>query len=151
MWRIMGLVFFEDKDYFLNAEKKCFEKERIIDFLNEKGIALSDSAVEVQRLKDNASDLYLNIVSKRDIKMLLKQIPLCRTMITTGDKATKTLISTFDEDEKKIPSIGGCVTIKSEGETYKICRMPSTSRAYPKPLTEKAAYYHALFKEIGMI
>lgn len=151
MWRIIGLIFFEDKDYFLTEDKKSFDKERIVAFMNRKGIAMSDSAIEVQRLKDNASDLYLNIIQKRDIKKLLQQIPLCKTMVTTGDKATKTLLSTFGADEKNIPPIGGSVTVVSEGNFYNVYRMPSTSRAYPKPLNEKALYYQAIFKELGMI
>ena len=39
MWRIFGFIFFDDKDYFLSPEK-IFDKERIIAFLREKGIAL---------------------------------------------------------------------------------------------------------------
>ena len=41
MWRIFGILFFDDKDYFLNETRKAFCRERIIDFLNEKGIACS--------------------------------------------------------------------------------------------------------------
>ena len=36
MWRIFGIIFFSDKDYFLHPDKKSFDKERIIKFLNEK-------------------------------------------------------------------------------------------------------------------
>ena len=36
MWRIFGILFFDDKDYFLNETRKVFCRERIIDFLNEK-------------------------------------------------------------------------------------------------------------------
>ena len=35
MWRIMGLVFFGDKDHFVDQEQKTFRKECIIDFLND--------------------------------------------------------------------------------------------------------------------
>ena len=41
MWRIMGLVFYGDKDRFtLLPDKKCFDLGRIETFLQEKGIAL---------------------------------------------------------------------------------------------------------------
>ena len=33
----------------------------------------------------------------------------------------------------------------------RLYRMPSSSRAYPKPLTEKAEVYKQMFKELGMI
>ena len=56
MWRIVGLLFFGDKDHFLNDTRKAFCREQIIDFLNEKGIALFDTASSIRRLQDNASD-----------------------------------------------------------------------------------------------
>ena len=31
MWRIFGILFFDDKDYFLNETRKAFCRERIID------------------------------------------------------------------------------------------------------------------------
>lgn len=33
MWRIFGIIFFQNKDHFLNPDKKVFDKERIIDLL----------------------------------------------------------------------------------------------------------------------
>mgnify|MGYP001523941720 FL=1 len=47
MWRITGILFFNNKDYFLNESKKAFCRERIIDFLNEKGIALFLSLIHI--------------------------------------------------------------------------------------------------------
>ena len=44
MWRIVGLLFFGDKEHFLNESRKAFCREQIVDFLNEKGIALFDTA-----------------------------------------------------------------------------------------------------------
>ena len=67
MWRIAGLLFFNDKDHFADKSQKAFRKERIIDFLNEKGIALFDTATAVRRLQDNASDKYLEVVRPTDI------------------------------------------------------------------------------------
>ena len=61
MWRIFGILFFDDKDYFLNETRKAFCRERIIDFLNEKGIALFDTASSIRRLQDNASDKFLEV------------------------------------------------------------------------------------------
>lgn len=40
MWRIVGLLFFNDKDYFVDKTHKAFCKECLINFLQEKGIAL---------------------------------------------------------------------------------------------------------------
>ena len=52
MWRIVGLLFFGDKEHFLNESRKAFCREQIVDFLNEKGIALFDTASSIRRLQD---------------------------------------------------------------------------------------------------
>ena len=71
-------LFFNDKDHFADKFQKAFRKERIIDFLNEKGIALFDTATAVRRLQDNASDKYLEVVRPTDISALLQQLPQCK-------------------------------------------------------------------------
>ena len=88
MWRIFGILFFDDKDYFLNETRKAFCRERIIDFLNEKGIALFDTASSIRRLQDNASDKFLEVVEATDVTALLRQLPECKAIVTTGQKAT---------------------------------------------------------------
>ena len=67
MWRIFGLVFFEEKDYFLTEDKKSFCESRLREFLESKGIALTDSGREVIRRQDNASDKFLEIVQTIDL------------------------------------------------------------------------------------
>lgn len=56
--------------------------------MNKKGIALYDTASAVRRLQDNASDKFLEVVEQTDISLLLKQIPMCKAIVTTGQKAT---------------------------------------------------------------
>ena len=51
MWRITGFLFFNDKDYFVDKTKKAFCKERLISFLQKKGIALFDTASAIRRLR----------------------------------------------------------------------------------------------------
>ena len=145
MWRIFGLVFFHDKDHFLHLNKKSFDKERIIQFLNEKGIALSDTATEVIRQKDNASDKHLEIVTPVDLPALLAQIPDCRAIAITGQKAMDTLLTMIDAQE---PKVGDYSEFTYEGRPMRLYRMPSSSRAYPKPLKEKAAVYGKMFHEV---
>ena len=65
MWRIYGILFFNDKNHFLNSTLKSFCREQIIDFLNEKGIALFDTASSIRRLQDNASDKFRSSGSYR--------------------------------------------------------------------------------------
>lgn len=148
MWRIFGIIFFGDKDYFLTEYKKSFDKEKIIAFLNEKGIAIFDTASAIIRQKDNASDKFLEVVTPTDIKALLTQIPDCKTIVTTGQKATDTLLALFPVIE---PKVGSYSVFNHDGLEMKLFRMPSSSRAYPKPLTEKAAIYQTMFEELKMI
>lgn len=91
MWRIMGLIFFNEKSHFL-ADSKHFDRERIMAFCQTAGLALYDTASEVVRLRDNASDNFLQVVRPTDVRGLLGQLPLCRAVVTTGEKATETLV-----------------------------------------------------------
>ena len=148
MWRLLGLVFFKEKDYFLTDDKKSFCEVRIRSFLTDKGIALTDTATEVIRQKGNASDKFLEVVSVIDLKAALKQLPDCRAIVTTGQKATDTLLSIVEAEE---PKMGGFSNVRFEGRDLRIYRMPSSSRAYPKPLSEKALAYETMFGDLGML
>lgn len=150
MWRIFGLAFFKDKDHFLTENKTSFDKEKIVDFLTLKGVALSDTAYEVHRVKGNASDIFLDIITPMNLSSILPKIPLCETIVTTGEKATETLRSLFSETVP-VPTIGSFVEVRFLGKKYKFYRMPSSSRAYPKPLTEKAEMYRQFFAEIRLL
>ncbi len=137
-WRIMGLIHFGDKDHFTIPGEKRFNEESIRAFCTEHGLAFFDTATEVRRLKDNASDAFLEVVTPTDIPALLKRIPHCRTLVTTGQKATEVVAEAF---HCPIPPVGGWEKIDS----IKFWRMPSTSRAYPMPLEKKANEYRKLF------
>ena len=100
MWRILGFLFYHDKNYFLETPK-AFSEAKAKTFCREKGIGIGDTAVEVIRLKNNASDNFLQVVTPLD--------------------------------------------------HFRLYRMPSSSRAYPKPLEEKAVYYKKMFEELGML
>ncbi len=88
-WRIMGLIFFSDKDRFVDPGAKKFKLTEIISFCKEYGFAMYDTATAVRRLKDNASDKFLEVVEPTDVGALLRRIPDCRAVVTTGEKATK--------------------------------------------------------------
>ncbi len=64
MWRIMGLIFYNNPLYFI--KEKAFDKERITTFCKEKGIALYDTAMRIVRGSGNASDKlkYFNQILK---------------------------------------------------------------------------------------
>ncbi len=149
MWRILGLVFFDDRTYFEEKGRKAFCRERIERFLNEKGIALSDTVAEAVRQRGNASDQFLKVARPVDLAALLKRLPECRTIVTTGQKATDTLLSLLPGTAE--PSVGGSSPFLWQGRSMRLYRMPSSSRAYPKPLEEKAALYREMFLQTGLI
>ena len=148
MWRILGLIFFQDKEHFLNPEKKVFDKDRIIEFLNDKGIALYDTASAIRRLQDNASDKFLEVIEQTDISLLLKQIPMCKAIVTTGQKATDII---REQIEVKEPTVGTSEPFEFGDKAMKLYRMPSSSRAYPLALEKKAAAYRVMFNELGLL
>ncbi|MBR5052799.1 MAG: uracil-DNA glycosylase family protein, partial [Bacteroidaceae bacterium] len=77
-WRIEGQVFFGDKNHFVNLEAKCFKLNEIVEFCEEKGIAFFDTSTAVRRLKDNASDKFLEVVEPTDIAALIARLPFLR-------------------------------------------------------------------------
>ena len=148
MWRIVGLLFFNNKDYFLNETRKAFCRERIISFLNDKGIALFDTASAIRRLQDNASDKFLEVVQPTDISRLLGQLPECKAIVTTGQKATDTLRAQFEVEE---PKVGDFSEFVFDGRPMRLYRMPSSSRAYPLSLDKKAAAYRIMYQDLQML
>lgn len=148
MWRIFGLIFEENPDYFVDKSNKTYRKSAIIDLLETKGIGFFDTAFEIRRLQGDASDKYLEIVTPTNISSLLQQMPQCRAIVTTGQKATETLAAYFGTT---IPKMGESQIALINETKYYLYRMPSSSRAYPLPLLRKAEFYRKMFHEIGLL
>ncbi len=153
MWRIWGLIFFDDREYFVakdaeGRKEKRFDRNRCAGFAASKGIAMYDTACEVRRLKDNASDKFLEVVKATDLKKLLSRIPECKAIVTTGQKATDIIMETFGCDE---PAVGNCSGFNMDGREMRLWRMPSSSRAYPLPLEKKAEHYRRMFEQEKII
>lgn len=148
-WRIMGILFYKEQDHFIiTSPAKCFDKEAIIRFLQERGIALYDTAEAVRRLQDNASDKFLEVVSPTPIVPMLERLPHCRTIAVTGQKAMDNLRSQVEIGE---PPIGESVRFTAGRRAVSLYRMPSTSRAYPLSIEKKAESYRKLFIESGLL
>ena len=141
-WRVMGLLFYDDRDWFAVAGEKCFDIEKVKAFCWEQHLALYDTACEVRRLQDNASDKFLEVVTPTDIPALLERIPQCNALVTTGQKATDVIVETFGCAQ---PPMGGRTPLHVGSRSITFWRMPSTSRAYPLPLDKKASAYKVLF------
>ena len=147
-WRIEGQVFFGDRNHFVLEGEKRFKLDEIVRPCEEKGLAFFDTARAVRRLKDNASDKFLEVIEPTDIRLLLKQLPQCQAIVTTGQKATDIIRSQIEVNE---PSVGQNCPFEFEDRILQLYRMPSSSRAYPLALEKKAAVYRLMLNELGLL
>lgn len=144
-WRICGLLFLGDKNALYDADHKCFREDECRALMAEKHIAMNDTGREVRRLKGNASDKFLEIITPVPLYDLLADMPECHTVATTGEKAAQVIAGLTNT---RVPKMGEMV--ESE-DGLKIWRMPSTSRAYPMKLEKKAEFYATLFRSVGIL
>lgn len=153
MWRVMGLVFYADKNYFVDEARRTFRLDLLIPFLEHRGIALYDTATAVRRLKDNASDKFLEITERTNIAALIHAMPCLQALCTTGQRATETLIASLADHgvEVQTPPVGGFAPFTFAEQEMRFYRMPSTSRAYPLAIEKKAAHYAAMFRAVGIV
>lgn len=150
MWRIFGLIFFADRDHFLTADGKGFREAELRTFLAATGIAISDTAQRVERLRGNAADQSLHILEPLNLAALLDRLPACRAIITTGALATATLLTQLPATTAA-PRIGAPVSTTFATRPLHLYRLPSSSRAYPLPLAQKAAAYRDCFAAEGLL
>lgn len=142
-WRVMGIIFFDDKEHFWDHTTGAFCLPLIKQFLTENGIALHDTAHRVQRLKDNASDKFLNIVETVNIGQLLSRCPTISAVVATGEKAATVVAQMAGVST---PAIGVPTICDIDGHRFTLWRMPSTSRAYPLSLEKKADAYRKMLQ-----
>lgn len=148
MWEIFGLVFFGDSQRLVDAPNKTFRLEDIKALLEARGIAIYDTACAVRRLSGNASDKDLEVVEKTDIPALLAQIPQCHDIVCTGQKSFSVLTEDYGVP---VPQMGTYNEFTIAARKIRLWRMPSSSRAYPMPLAEKAAYYRHMMHEVALL
>lgn len=154
MWRIFGIIYFDDKMHFVDAEHKTYRLPEIKHFLQEKGIAIYDTAQQVIRTKNTASDKDLQIVKPSDLDGMLRQLSQCRAVLTAGQLATKVFCEHFGiklaTSGKNALKMGEYVEFTFEERTLRLYRMPSSSRAYPMAVEKKAEYYRKMLLELGV-
>lgn len=141
-WRVMGLIFMDDRDALWDREAGRFDLDAIKALLGREKIALWDTGMAVRRLKGNASDKFLEIVEPIDLAMLLDAHPTIARVVTTGEKATGVIAA---QAGVELPAIGIPVECEVRDHHFTLWRMPSTSRAYPLALEKKAEAYRRIF------
>ncbi|MDE5774162.1 MAG: uracil-DNA glycosylase family protein [Muribaculaceae bacterium] len=152
MWRIFGLIFFNDKNYFVDIDNKSFNLNLLKDTLERLKVALSDTGRCVVRTAGNAADKDLDIKEHIDLSAILTEMPECVAIATTGEKAAGVIAHITNSE---IPKVGECIQINvidSAGNMRQLShwRMPSSSRAYPLAIDKKAAMYARMFKELNI-
>ena len=147
------MIFFNDKDKFFNKESKTIDKEGIKEMLTRYKIGVGETATEVIRTKDNASDKFLEIVMPVKLTKLFANAPSLEIIATTGEKAASVIASLTNTSVPKMGEHINCRAVLDDGTPRDFIhwRLPSTSRAYPMALEKKKAYYEELFKESGII
>jgi G:T/U-mismatch repair DNA glycosylase len=143
MWRIFGIIFFSDKDHFVDSEHKSFRLDLLIPFLHQQGIALFDTATRIRRTTGTASDKDLEIVEETNLQQMIRQLPECQTVVTAGQLATEIASRQFGVP---VPKVGTFSEFTFEGRALRLWRMPSSSRAYPMKPERKAEFYQRIFE-----
>lgn len=148
-WRIEGQIFFGDKNYFVDLEAKRFKIDEIVAFCQEKGLAFFDTCTAIRRLQDNASDKFLEVVEPTDIPSLLQQLPHCKAIVTTGEKATETICASLGIPEIPKVNTSSILPLPSyithHPSSIALWRLPSSSRAYPLAFDKKVEAYRRMF------
>ncbi len=149
-WRIEGQLFFGDRNHFVDVAARRFKLEEIVAFCQTQGIAFYDTSTAVRRLKDNASDKFLEVVEPTDIPALIGRLPYLRAIVTTGEKATDTICASLNIPV--VPKVNTSVTIPNlfnkEEQPILLYRLPSSSRAYPLAFDKKVQCYRQMFQQI---
>ncbi len=149
-WRIEGAIFFSDRNHFVDEKAKRFKIAEIVDFCQHQGIAFFDTSTAVRRLKDNASDKYLEVVEPTSIPSLISHLPHLKAIVTTGEKATETICLSLNIPQ--VPKVNTFVPIphleNRDGQELILYRLPSSSRAYPLAFDKKVEAYKRMFETI---
>lgn len=109
-------------------------------------MAIYDTAQQVIRTKNTASDKDLQIVQPSDLDGMLARLPECKAVLTAGQLATKVFTEHFGI--RSLPKMGEFIEFTVGTRQLRLYRMPSSSRAYPMAVEKKAEYYRKMFEEI---
>lgn len=150
MWRIFGLCFFGDKLRFVDERHKTYRLADLKAFLAEKGVAIFDTCLRIRRTKGTASDKDLEVVEQADLDGMLRSLPQCRAVIAAGQLATQIFTGHYHIDARRM-KMGGHREFVFGGRTLSLYREPSSSRAYPMRVEEKADYYRSMFIDLGLL
>lgn len=149
MWRIFGICFFNDKQHFIDETHKTYHLAELKTFMKERGIAIFDTCLRIRRTTGTASDKDLEVVEYADLDRMLRSLPKCRGVVAAGQLATQIFSSHFGIYSQHM-KMGEHTDFNFEGRTISFYREPSSSRAYPMKVENKADYYKKMFDDLGL-
>lgn len=149
MWRIFGHIYYSDKLHFVNEGCKTYRLSELKVFLQEKGVALFDTCLRIRRTTGTASDKDLEVIEAADLDGLLRSLPECCAVVTAGQLATTLFVRHYGIDTGKM-QMGDYREFEFEGRRLRLYRMPSSSRAYPMKIEQKAEYYRRMLEDIHL-
>ena len=106
-------------------------------------VSVFDTATRIRRTTGTASDKDLEIVEETDLRQMVRDLPLCESIVTAGQLATEIACRQFGVEP---PKVGEYAAFAFEGRQLRLYRMPSSSRAYPMKLERKAEYYQRVLR-----
>lgn len=148
MWRIMGIIFFGDRNHFVDAGRKTYKLDMLKAFLKEKHIAIFDTCMKIRRTTGTASDKDLEVIEEADLDGMLRSLPDCRGVLAAGQLATRIFTEHYHIAHAGKMRMGSYVEFSFEDRNLRLYRMPSSSRAYPMKAEKKAEYYKKMFEDI---
>ncbi len=151
MWRIMGILYYGDRNHFVDLENKTYRLDELKVFLKKRRIAIFDTCLRIRRTTGTASDKDLEVVEQADLDQMLRDLPDCEGVLCAGQLATKVFTEHFHIENAKKMKMGGYVEFPFGNRTLKLYRMPSSSRAYPMAAEKKAEYYKIMFEDLNLI
>ncbi len=145
MWRIVG-YYGATRCTSWNRADGGFDRERIEAFCRERGIALYDTAVEVIRLKDNASDNFLQVVREVISKPCWPafRLPGRRHDGTEGHRHAAR------HHGLRRTGRGGRADALCGARPDAVAHASSSSQASRVPWSGKAEFYRKVFSENGI-
>ncbi len=150
MWRIMGVIYYDDRNHFVDANNKTYHLEELKAFLKEKRIAIYDTCYRIRRTTGTASDKDLEVIEKADLDGMLRKLPDCKGVLAAGQLATSIFTEHYHIADAKKIKMGEYAEFEFEGRQLKLYRMPSSSRAYPMKAEKKAEYYKRMFEDLDI-
>lgn len=140
MWRILGIIYFQDPDHFRRGTEKPLTRIRSGHSSQRPASPWVPRCCVPSGKRETPRTNSFTSWKRRTWVPCCPGCPHCRRLVTTGEKATEIVLHQCTEPPK-LPRTNTTVPIRLGGKRYELTRLPSSSRAYPMKLEKKAECY----------